>query len=175
MEIFITRDGQQHGPYTLEQAQAYVQQGQLLATDLAWREGLSEWVPLSQILGSAPATAPGAPPPPPATASINENTLAMLAHLLPILTGFLGPLVIWLVKKDDSQACFVTAQAKESLNFQITVAIALLASVILTFVVIGGVLMPIIILANVVLCIVAALKANDGVAYRYPVALRLIK
>ncbi|MBE2216400.1 MAG: DUF4870 domain-containing protein [Opitutaceae bacterium] len=99
--------------------------------------------------------------------------MAMLAHLLAIFFGFIPPLIIWLVKKQDSP--FIEDQAKEALNFQITVAIAFFISIILIFVVIGGLLMPVIGIVNLIFCIIAALKANDGVAYRYPFALRLIK
>jgi len=181
MQITISRNGQQFGPYTEEQARAYVQQGQLQASDLAWTEGQSGWVPLSTLLqGIAPA--PGSvPPPPPAAApsgggggGMNDRTLAMLAHLLPIFTGFLAPLIIWLVKKDDPQAGFVVTEAKEALNFQITVFIAVMISWVLMFVLIGLLLMPLVVIANIVFCILAAVKVNGGVSYRYPFALRLV-
>ncbi len=100
-------------------------------------------------------------------------TMAMLAHLLALPLGFLGPLIIWLIKKD--QYPFVDDQGKEALNFQITVVIAAFVCGLLTMVFIGCILLPIVLIGNVVLCIMGAVKANGGVAYRYPVALRLIK
>ena len=69
----------------------------------------------------------------------------------------------------------MTDQAKEALNFQITVTIAMVISIILMVVIIGGILAPIVGLVNLVFCIIAAVKANNGEAYRYPFTLRLIK
>lgn len=174
MEIHIARDGQRYGPYTEEQARAYLEQGQLLPNDLAWKEGMAEWQPLSDVLGLNA----GGPPPVPGGGSlggISDKTLAMLAHLLPIFTGFLAPLIIWLIKKDDPRAGFVIGEAKEALNFQITVAIAIFACIMLSFIIIGGFLMPVVAVGNIVFCILAAIKANDGIPYRYPVAIRLVK
>ncbi len=105
--------------------------------------------------------------------SQDEKTMALLAHLGGIFFGFIPSLVIWLIKKDSS--AFVADQAKEALNFQITVFIAAIASWILMFVLIGFVLLPIVMLLNLVLCIVAGIKANSGESYRYPFAIRLIK
>lgn len=116
-------------------------------------------------------------PPPPATteAPADQRTMALAAHLLGIFTGFIGALIIWLINKDDAGKAFVTDQAKEALNFQITVAIAMVICMILTIVVIGAILMPIVGLVSLVFCIIAAVKANNGETYRYPFALRLIK
>ena len=69
----------------------------------------------------------------------------------------------------------MTDQAKEALNFQITVTIAMVISIILMIVIIGGILAPIVGVINLVFCIIAAVKANNGEAYRYPFTLRLIK
>lgn len=99
--------------------------------------------------------------------------MAMLSHLLAIFFVFIPPLIIWLVKKQENP--FIEDQAKEALNFQITMAIGWFAAFILSFVLIGVFIMPLLMIANLVLCIIAALKANDGIAYRYPFALRLIK
>lgn len=117
-------------------------------------------------------------PPPPATdapAPADQRTMAMLAHGLGIFTGFLGALVIWLINKDDSSKGFVVDQAKEALNFQITLIIAYFISGLLTVVLIGFLMMSVVWIASLVLCILAAVKANNGEAYRYPFALRLIK
>ncbi|KAG1271108.1 hypothetical protein G6F65_012632 [Rhizopus arrhizus] len=101
--------------------------------------------------------------------------MALAAHLLGIFTWFIGPLIIWLINKDDAGKAFVTDQAKEALNFQITITIAMLICIVLTIVIIGGILAPIVGILNLVFCIIAAVKANNGEAYRYPFALRLIK
>jgi uncharacterized Tic20 family protein len=99
--------------------------------------------------------------------------MAMLCHLLAIFTGFLGPLIIWLIKKEDSS--FVDDQGKEALNFQITVLIAMVVSGLLIFACIGTFLMPIVYVLDLVFCIIAAVKASRGEAYRYPLTFRFIK
>ncbi|KAG0919172.1 hypothetical protein G6F32_016302 [Rhizopus arrhizus] len=101
--------------------------------------------------------------------------MALAAHLLGIFAWFIGPLIIWLISKDDAGKAFVTDQAKEALNFQITITIAMLICIVLTIVIIGGILAPIVGILTLVFCIIAAVKANNGEAYRYPFALRLIK
>ena len=132
-----------------------------------------------------------APQAPAGTPSAEEKQWAMFAHLSALLGGiltsgwagnigfFVGPLVIWLMKKDTMP--FVADQAKEALNFAITVSLAFLALLILTVMTlgIGAVLsIPLMLIVGVtalVLVIIAAMKANEGVAYRYPFALRLVK
>lgn len=131
------------------------------------------------------------PPPAPANgASAEERQWAMFAHLSALLGGlltsvvggwgtFVGPLVIWLIKKDTMP--FVNDQGKEALNFNITIAIIALVMALLTLVTLGiGALisLPVMIIVGIawlVLTIIATIKANEGVAYRYPFALRLIK
>jgi uncharacterized Tic20 family protein len=98
--------------------------------------------------------------------------MALLAHILGFLLSVIGPLVIWLIKKDES--AFVDDQGKEALNFQITMLIGYVVSGALTMAVIGCVLLPIVLLVDLIFSIMAALEANKGVRYRYPFALRLI-
>lgn len=109
----------------------------------------------------------------PLAPSKDECNLAMLAHLLGIFSGFIGPLVLWLVKRE--QASFVGEQANEALNFQITIALALFASVLLSIVIIGAFLIPLLLIANFVFCILAAISASKGKRYRYPLSLRLVR
>ena len=136
--------------------------------------------------------ASSAPPPPPVAGgpSQEERQWAMFAHLSALLGGlltsaiggwgfFLGPLVIWLMKKDTMP--FVADQAKEALNFNITVSAVFLALLVLSLLTLGiGFLitLPIMLIVGIaalVLIIMAAIKANEGVAYRYPFAIRLVK
>ena len=98
---------------------------------------------------------------------------AMLCHLLGLFTSFIGPLIIWLIKKDEDD--FVDNQGKEALNFQITVLIAAIISGILIAVCIGVFMLAAVQIVNLVLCIVASAKSNSGVAYRYPICIRFIK
>jgi hypothetical protein len=103
----------------------------------------------------------------------DSRTLGMLCHLLGLLTNFLGPLILWLIKKDEDK--FVDRQGKEALNFQITVAIAFIVSSLLSFVCIGFLLMPAVAIVDLVFCIMACVKANQGQDYRYPLTIRFVK
>ncbi len=105
--------------------------------------------------------------------SKDDKTMAMLCHLLAIFTGFLGPLILWLIKKD--QSAYVDQQGKEALNFQITVSIAAFLSSLLMYVCIGFLALPAVLIANLVFCIMGCVAANKGEPYRYPVSLRLVK
>jgi uncharacterized Tic20 family protein len=104
--------------------------------------------------------------------SPNDKNLAVLTHLGGILFSFIPSLIVWLLKKETSP--YVAAQAREALNFQITLLIAWVVSYILIFILIGFLLMGVIWLANIVLCILAAVAASKGENYRYPFSLRLI-
>ncbi len=107
--------------------------------------------------------------------SKDARTMALLAHLLGVFTSFLVPLIIWLVKKDDD--AFIEDQAKEALNFQITIIIAWVGLAVLSVVTLGfGVfLFPLLYLYILIFGILAALKSNEGKKYRYPATIRLIK
>ena len=118
-------------------------------------------------------------PPMEITPSKDERTWAMLSHFSALCMfifpfgNILAPLIIWLIKKDEMS--FVQDQAKEVLNFQISMTIYLLISGILCFILIG---IPFVIglgIFNVIITIIAGIKANDGKSYRYPINLRLIK
>jgi uncharacterized Tic20 family protein len=119
------------------------------------------------------ATTP--PPAPTGAASQEDRTLAMLTHLSGIILGFIVPLVIWLVNKDKSDKGWLNDQAKEALNFQITILIGYIAGTVLTIILIGPLISLAAWVVSVIFSIIAGLKANEGVAYRYPFAIRLIK
>lgn len=100
--------------------------------------------------------------------------LAALVGLLGNGIGFLlGPLAVWLVKRDTDP--FVDENGKEAVNFQITVLIAIAVSAVLVLVVIGILMLIVIGIVAFVLPIVAGLKARDGEVYRYPMTIRFIK
>lgn len=109
------------------------------------------------------------------TASQDDRNLAMLTHLSGILLGFIVPLIIWLINKDKTDKGWLNEQAKEALNFQIMIAIAYVACTILTVIIIGALLLPVVWLVNLVFCIIAGMATNKGESYRYPFSLRLIK
>jgi uncharacterized Tic20 family protein len=114
-----------------------------------------------------------------ASPSPEERNWAVGAHLSALLGFFtgigivLGPLIVWLIKKDEMP--FVNDQGKEAINFQITVFLAAIVCVVLMLVAIGFLLLLLLSIADLVFMIIAAVKASEGVAYRYPVNLRLIK
>jgi len=107
------------------------------------------------------------------------RTWAMLCHLggfgfvVAGLGQIIAPLVLWLVKKD--QFDMVNDQGKESLNFQISISIYAFVAFILCFVLIGFLLLPAVGIFDIIMIIIAAIKAKDGVRYRYPLCIRFIK
>ena len=105
--------------------------------------------------------------------SSDDRTMASVAHLLGIFTSFVGPLVIWLIKKESSP--YVNDQGKEALNFQITIILAQIIAGALVAVVVGCFLLPAVCIADLVLCIMATVAASRGERYRYPMCLRLVQ
>ena len=115
----------------------------------------------------------------PPTASSQARTWDMLCHLT-ALAGFiipfgnlLGPLVIWLMKKNEIPS--VDAHGKESLNFQISIWIYVIISGILVLVLIGFVLLIAVGLLSLICVIIASVKASNGVPYRYPLTIRFLQ
>jgi uncharacterized protein len=113
------------------------------------------------------------------TLSKDERMWGMLCHLT-AFSGYLvpfgnvlGPLIVWMIKKDEMP--FVDDQGRESLNFQLTMLIAVIVSAILVFVFIGFLLLGVLVIFQIIVIIMAAIKANDGVKYRYPYTIRFIK
>lgn len=103
----------------------------------------------------------------------DDKQMAMLAHILALPCSFIAPLLILVVKKDNSE--FIEDQAKESLNFQISIFIvfalifttAILCAVTVIF-------LPVVMIFDMIFCIIAGVKANEGVKYRYPVNIRFL-
>ena len=111
--------------------------------------------------------------------SKDERTWAMLCHfsafagLIFPFGNFLAPLIIWLIKKEELP--LVEDQGREVLNFQISMTIYFLISGILCIILIGIPIVIGLIIFCFIITIIAAISANDGKAYRYPINLRLIK
>lgn len=115
----------------------------------------------------------------PAPSSNTQNTWGMTCHLIS-LAGYIipfgsiiGPLVIWMMKKQEMP--FVDDQGKEALNFNISIAIYAIICSVLILVAVGAILLPIVIIFHLVMTIIASIKASGGVAYRYPATIRLVK
>jgi len=105
----------------------------------------------------------------------DERTWGLLAHLSGLVAGLiglspLGPLVVWLMKKDQSP--FVADQAKEALNFQISLIIAILICIIVPCV--GWALLPVVAIGGLIFAIIGGMEANKGIYYRYPYTIRLV-
>jgi len=103
--------------------------------------------------------------------SSDERTMGMLSHLLGLFS-FLGPLVIFLTKGKESS--FVRDQAAEALNFQLTLLLAYVVSMFLMLALIGFLLVPAVFIVHIVYGIIATMRANEGIAYRYPICIRLV-
>ena len=119
-------------------------------------------------------------PPLAASKSSDVRTWCVLCHAT-ALAGFfvpwaghiLGPLIVWLVKRNDSPE--IDEHGKESLNFQISMLIYNVIAGVLCLVLIGFVILAILHILNLVLVIIASIQASEGKFYRYPLAIRLIK
>ncbi len=100
----------------------------------------------------------------------DEKTMAILSHVLTLVAGFIAPLIIYLIKKDEST--FVREHAKESLNFQITAFIIMIG---LAITIIGILLIWVVGILALVFVILATIKASEGKLYKYPFNFRLIR
>ncbi|WP_082599897.1 DUF4870 domain-containing protein [Agromyces sp. Root81] len=122
-----------------------------------------------------PPTAPKGAPQPAAAAPLSQEQdvqWGSFAHLGGVL-GFLSALIIWLVFKD--RGSFTNTEAKEALNFQITILFAYVIGWVLSIIFIGILIVWAAWIVSVVFSIIAFMKAKDGQHYRYPFAVRLIK
>ena len=125
-----------------------------------------------------PPPSPAAPPEPTGEPrlvgpeSSDAKTMAMLCHLLAIFTYWIGPLIIWLVKKDQSP--FVNQQGKEALNFELTLMIGVVAGVATICIAVGGIILAAVSVVNIVFGILSTIAVNRGEPYRYPVCIRFI-
>jgi hypothetical protein len=98
---------------------------------------------------------------------------ALAAFIAPPIGGVLGPLIVWLAKREHS--AFASEAAKEAMNFNIAVLLGYLVCALLVFVFIGFLLAAALFFFWLVMTVVAGIKASEGVHYRYPVSLRIVK
>jgi uncharacterized Tic20 family protein len=116
----------------------------------------------------------GATPAAPVTSSADSDKLFVIAsHLGGIFFGFIPALIVFLIRKDSPG--WVLDNAREALNWQITVLISGVACFILAFLLIGLFLFWILMLTNLIFCIVATVKTSSNQTYRYPFSIRLLK
>ena len=102
----------------------------------------------------------------------DDKNIVTITHLGGTVFSFVPALIVWIIKKDDS--AYIADQAKEALNFQITMVLAYMLAGVLSWILIGLLFFPIIWVLNIVFCIIAAISTSKGETYRYPFALRLI-
>lgn len=102
--------------------------------------------------------------------SSDEKNIALLSHILTLVASILAPLIIYLIKKDESP--FVTAHAKESLNFQLTMVLIVIG---LFITVVGILLLWAVGIFSLIVVIIATIRASEGRLYRYPLCIRFIK
>ena len=111
--------------------------------------------------------------PPPQLSAADEKLWATLTHVGGIVFHWLAPLVAYLVLKDRGP--FVRWHTRQALNFQLTVLIAYLAGIVLCFVFIGVFVLIAVAVLNIIFGIIAAIAANRGEFYRYPIAIEFVK
>src|SRR3984893_17425972 len=111
--------------------------------------------------------------------SSNVRTWCILAHatalvgfFVPLAGHIVGPLIIWLAKRQDSPE--IDAHGKESLNFQISMLIYNAIAAILCLVLVGIPILILLHILNIIFVIIASIQASEGKLYRYPLAIRLI-
>ncbi len=117
----------------------------------------------------------------PTDPSRTERQWAMGCHLMGLcgllipnlILGLIGTLILWLVKREDG--VFIDEQGKEALNFQISLIIYSFAGILLTFIFVGFFLLVALVVFAYACVIIAAIKASEGVAFRYPACIRFIK
>lgn len=108
----------------------------------------------------------------PVTLNQDSKNVALLVWIGTIFFSFVPALIVYLIKKDDG---YVQDQAKEALNWAITVMIGFLLARILAYILIGMLAYPVVVLVNLIFCVMGAVAATQGKAFRVPFALRLIK
>lgn len=102
----------------------------------------------------------------------DSKNIALMTWIGSIFFGFIPGLIVYLIKKDDP---YIQDQAKEALNWSITATIGYFAGFILTFVLIGMLVLPVVGICHLVFCIMGAIGTSNGKHFRVPFALRLIK
>lgn len=102
----------------------------------------------------------------------DERNLALLSHIGTWFGGFIVPLIIWLMKKEEST--FISEHARESLNFQISLLIYFVTAMVLIFIIVGFFLLLALGLFSVIATIMATVAASSGKPFRYPLCIRLV-
>lgn len=175
---YYARSGSSVGPVGDEEMAGLIRDGAVTGATLVWKEGMANWqsAAAAGLLSALPPPPPGVPPLPPVPARppeapAGDRSLPVLAHILALLTGFIGPLIVLLATQDAE----ARAHARRALNWQISLILYLFVSFLLAFVLIGIPLMIALSVCNFIFCIVAAVKAGSGILWDYPMIIRFLK
>jgi len=133
-----------------------------------WQDEERSW---ETEAGMRPPGVGGDATPEEANWAVAAHLLSFAGYVVPLL-NIAGPAAVWLTKRDESD--FIELHAREALNFQISFTLYMTVASILMFVLIGFVLVPALVLLDVVVIVLAALRASRGEFYAYPISLRLI-
>lgn len=126
--------------------------------------------PRPEVRGPEP---PESPPTFAPAGSPSGRTIATLAHVLAIFFFLLGPLVLWLLKREEDP--FIDDQGREVINWEITALIAWFISITVGYIMGFGFLAPLVFLVKIVFNVVGAVRSSEGQRFRYPYALRLLR
>ncbi len=148
--------------------------------DVSAEQSAGETPPVQEASFEQPQAVQNSPP----SKEVNKDARmwGMICHLaglgglipiVPVIGSVIGPLVVWQIKKDEFG--FVADQGKEAVNFQISILIYAIVSGLLCFACVGFVLLPAVYIFDLIFLLIAAVKANDGECYRYPLTIRFIK
>lgn len=194
---YYVTGGRQAGPVSQEEMRQKVRSGEVDADTYVWTSGMGDWEPArdqhwyqppARDGGLQPAPGAQAPPPPgsqpggsPSELSSTTRNWAMAAHLSALVgalfgVGFLvfvGPLVVWLVKREEHP--FIAGHAREALNFNISVLIYAVVCLLLALVLIGIPLLVALFVFWLVVTIMASVRAANGQDYRYPLTIRFVR
>jgi|APGre2960657444_1045066.scaffolds.fasta_scaffold10795_2 hypothetical protein len=123
---------------------------------------------MGELPSMQPPTLPADPIP-----TQDEKNLGLIMHVLSIVgLSLIGPLIVWLIKKDES--AFINLQGRELLNFQLSILIYALICVPLCFILIGIPMLFVIGIASLILTIIGLVKATEGKIYRFPLTIRML-
>ncbi len=167
-------DGKTIGPIPDEQANDLVRNGIITRQTLVWRESMASWQPAEStelFVDSSPPASSGPLPPPLPPQPTNDKTLCVLAHVLGLLTGFLGPLIILLASPNHE----VKRHARTALNWQISLIIYMIVSFVLMLILIGFLFIFALMIMDLVFCIVGAVKASNGLFWKYPLTIPFVQ
>ena len=186
MQVHIDRNGERYGPYSIEAINAYLANGTLLPTDLAWHEGLNGWVPLGDIQGVGFGTS-GMTSQTVGVASQEQQNRqwGMFIHLSCALpgVGWIASIVLWKIKVQELPG--IDVHGKNSANWIISLIIFwatfygvtnLIAA--LGVVVILKLLVPVQMAlgaVGLILPIIAGIKASNGEVWKNPLAITILK